>query len=135
MSELLLDKSETEKTWTSIQGRIDHSPMFQVVPEDALELIESVIMRNHDEAYDRWPTFAVDHQKCRVQFWKDRVRDAVPGDKAGIFAVYYHEYIASLERARFKEFEDEDQHMPIPSYGGHARAAYDAYVACTASLS
>lgn len=134
MSELLLDKSETEKTWTSIQGRIDHSPSFQVVSEDALELIESVIMHNHDEAYDRWPTFTVEHQKCRVQFWKNRVLDAVPADKAGIFAVYYHEYIASLERARSKEFED-DEPVNIPSYGGHARAAYDAYVACTASLS
>jgi len=134
MSSLLLDEAETEKTWTAIQGRIDRSPTFQVVPEAALELIESVIMRNHDEAYDRWSTFTVEDQKRRVQFWKECVRDAVPADKAGIFAVYYHEYIASLERARCKEFEDEDGLMPIPSYGGHARAAHDAWVACTASL-
>ena len=130
MTNLVLDAVETEKTWNAIHGRIAKVTQFQVVPLDALETIEAVIMRDHDEAYDNWPTFSIDDQKCRVQFWKDRVLADVPADKRGLFAVYYHEYIAAIERSQDAEYED----VVIPSYGGHARAAHDAWVACTASL-
>lgn len=133
MSLLMLDSVEAEKTWTSIQGRMARHPVFQVLPEEAQETIENVIMLNHDEAFDRWPSFSLGHKKMRIQFWKDRVLDAVEVEKRGIFAVYFHEYIAASIRGEGASAEDDDV-SAIPSYGGHARAAHDAWVACTASL-
>lgn len=132
-SVLDLDPVEVASTWAAIQGRIEKSPTFQVVSEEALATIENVILANHDEAFDRWPKFTDEHKKYRVQFWKAALIDAVPAEKAGIFAVYYHEYIASIERSERGSAEDEAA-MPLPSYGGHARAARDAWMACTASL-
>lgn len=132
---MIVNTYEVEATWTAIQGRIDRRPTFQVVDEDAIALIESVIMKNHEEAFDLFPGFSLDDKKQRVQFWKDRVIDAVLPAKAGLFAVYFHEYIASIERANAASFDEDDEPTLIPSYGGHARAAHDAWVACTASLS
>ena len=132
---LLLDMVEVEKTWTAIQGRIGRNPVFQVLPDEAQATIESVIMVNHDEAFDRWPSFSLVHTKCRVHFWKEKVRAAVPAAKAGIFAVYFHEYVAASTRGEMAGVEDDESSCSmIPSYGGHARAAHDAWVACTASL-
>jgi hypothetical protein len=128
---VVANSTDVESTWASIQGRISRNPTFQVVDEDAIATIESVIMHHHDEAYDSWPSFSLADKKCRVHFWKGCVLDAVPDEKRGLFAVYFHEYVAAIERG---EQSEEDEPGCIPSYGGHARAAHDAYVACTASL-
>ncbi|NDD52287.1 hypothetical protein EBZ39_00145 [bacterium] len=134
VNQAVINRADVDTTWTAIQGRIQRRPTFQVVSEDAIATIENVIMRNHDEAYDMWPSFSLDHKKCRVHFWKERVLNAVPDDKRGIFAVYYHEYIASIERSQDAAFDEDEELMVIPNYGGHARAVHDAWIACTASL-
>lgn len=135
MSHLVLDNREVEQTWAAIQGRIGRHPTFQVVAEDAIHTIESVIMLNHDEAFDRWPgdkeKNMLRDKKCRVHFWKEQVLESVENNKRGIFAVYFHEYVAASIRG---ERAMSDDGPTIPSYGGHARAAYDAYVASVASL-
>jgi hypothetical protein len=133
MSYLVLDNREVEATWAAIQGRISRHPTFQVVAEDAIHTIESVIMLNHDEAFDRWPTNALGDKKCRVHFWKEQVLESVENNKRGLFAVYFHEYVAASIRGEMAMSDDDDS-PTIPSYGGHARAAYDAYVASVASL-
>jgi hypothetical protein len=132
MSTFVLDSVEVEETWTAIQGRIEKSPVFQVVPEEAMATIEGVILLNHDEAFDNWPTFSEQHKKNRVQFWKMKVLRTVPTEKAGIMAVYFHEYVAASLRGDAAESDDDGP--VIPSYGGHVRAAQDAYIACTVSL-
>lgn len=128
----MLDPVEVEATWTAIQGRASRSPKFQVLPDEAMALIEAVIMRNHDEAFDNWPSFSTSDKKCRVHFWKQRILAAVEQDKRGLYAVYFHEYVAATDRGTYAE--PEDDYERIPSYGGHARAAHDAWVACTASI-
>lgn len=132
LNDVTVDNTEVEATWTAIQGRISRSPKFQVLPEDAMATIETVIMRHHDEAFDLWPGFSVSDKKHRVHFWKSRVLDFVEPEKRGLYAVYFHEYVAATDRGTYAE--PEEDLSPIPYYGGHARAAHDAYVACTASL-
>jgi len=133
MVNVVLDPVEVESTWRAIQGRSSRTPQFQVLPEDAMKLIEAIVMRNHDDAFDMWPTFSTSDKKCRVHFWKEKVLAAVDSEKRGIYAVYFHEYVAATDRGTYSE--PEELEMPsVPSYGGHARAAHDAWVACTASL-
>lgn len=132
MGVLFLDPVEVENTWTAIHGRIAKVPQFQVLPQDAFETIEEIIMASHAEAFDHWDSYSEEHRKYRAQFWKNRVLAAVEPEKRGLYAVYFHEYVAASTRGDAAEMEDEP--MTIPSYGGHARAAHDAYIACIVSL-
>lgn len=138
MSSLTVDLTEAKKTWRAIEARMAHTPVAEVVGEEALATIESVLMENHDEAYDLYPTNSFEDRICRIQFWKDAVIEASLPAKAGIMAVYYHEYVAASLRGQAASpvptvFTDETESR-IPSYGGERRAQHDAYLACTASL-
>jgi hypothetical protein len=147
MSVLLLDRAAVEKTWDAIDARIERRPVFQVVPEEAMNTIESVIMVNEDEAWDRWPSNHFDEhgepddeknhadKQCRVQFWKAAVLDAVPDNERGLWAVYFHEYIASTMRGDEAAI-DEDIHYSRSSVNSltAAMALRDAYATCAAGL-
>ena len=135
MSVLLLDRVSVKKTWDAISARIERRPVFQVVPEEAMNTLESVIMVNEDEAWDRWPSNYLDDQQHRVQFWKEAVLDAVPENERGLWAVYFHEYIASTMRGSDAAI-DEDIHYSRASVGSVtvAHALRDAYATCAAGL-
>ena len=142
----MLDMEAVEKTDSAIRTRIAKRPTFQVVPAAALATIEAVIDANEDEAWDRWPTASAEHQKCRVHFWKLQVLEAVGADadsddapaSAGLWAVYYHEYTASIARsaARIAAGEgEEDGYTPMCVNPDIAtRALADAYASTAAAL-
>ena len=129
---MLIDLSAVEKTWSAINARIARHPVFQVVPNEALVTIENVIMAGEDEAWDRWP----EDKKCRVQFWKVAVLDAVPADERGLWAVYFHEYIASTMRGGDAAIDDEDIVYSRVSVSPAIaqRALAEAYATCSAGL-
>jgi hypothetical protein len=138
MSSLTVDLTEARKTWKAIEVRMAHEPVAEVVGEDAIATIEDVVMSTHDAAYDLYPTNSFEDRIQRIQFWKQAVLGAVQDGKAGIFAVYFHEYTAASLRGQAAApgpsgFTD-DEPSRVPSYGGERRAQYDAWVACTASL-
>jgi hypothetical protein len=138
MSSLTVDLTEARKTWKAIEVRMSHSPTQEVVGEDALATIEEVVMERHDEAYDLYPTNSFEDRIQRIQFWKQAVIGASLPAKAGIMAVYFHEYVAASLRgqsaAPVPTVFTDDEPGRIPSYGGERRAQHDAWVACTASL-
>jgi hypothetical protein len=150
MSVLLLDRVSVKKTWDAVAARIERRPVFQVVPEDAMNTIESVIMVNEDEAWDRWPTNASEHRACRVQFWKNCLLEAVvdiaaeEGEKepnVGLWAVYFHEYIAASLRGADAAAFDVDEDVADIRYTRAsvssvtaAQALRDAYATCAAGL-
>jgi hypothetical protein len=114
--------SETKK---SILFRLNRTPAFEVVPAHAITLFDKVMAETEAEATrlhpkDKWG---------RIEFWKGEILSRIAPSLRGMVAGQFHEYIAALER------NDEDSGlMPIPSYGGEARAQHDAYMACCASL-
>ena len=132
MSVLLLDMAVVEKTWSAIVARIARRPTFQVVPEEALVTIENVILANEEEAWDRFP----DDQKCRVQVYKEALLDAVPAEERGLWAVYFHEYIASTLRCGDAAIDDDDvvyfRRSSSPAIA--QRALSEAYKTCSAGL-
>lgn len=137
MSVLLLDRSIVEKTWDAIDARIARRPVFQVVPGEAMVTIESVILVNEDEAWDRFP----DDQKCRVQFWKEALLDAVPENERGLWAVYFHEYIAASLRGDGAAGVAVDDDTDVIVYSRRSvspaiarRALAEAYETCSAGL-
>jgi len=144
----MLDMEAVEKTDSAIRARIAKRPSFQVVPAAAMATIESVISASEDEAWDRWPTASAEHQKCRIHFWKLRLLEAVgedadtndsPAAAAGLWAVYYHEYTAAIQRsaARIASGEDEadDEYTPMCASPDIAqRALADAYASTAAAL-
>lgn len=138
MSSLTVDLTEARKTWKAIEVRMAHEPVTEVVTEEALATIEDVVMSRHDEAYDMFPTNSFEDRIQRIQFWKQAVLGAVQDGKEGIFAVYFHEYVAASLRgqsaAPVPTVFTDDEPGRIPSYGGERRAQHDAWVACTASL-
>jgi hypothetical protein len=148
MSVLLLDRVSVKKTWDSVTARIERRPVFQVVPEAAMNTIESVIMVNEDEAWDRWPTNSIEHKQCRVQFWKQCVLEAVVDFAAedgkdlnvGLWAVYFHEYIAASMRGAEAAYDVDEDVMDIQysrvscSPDIARRALHDAYATCRAGL-
>ena len=148
----IIDLSAVEKTWSAINARIARHPVFQVVPDIAMITIESVIMVNEDEAWDRWPS---DHtldnqpdaaknredQKCRVQFSKEALLDAVPTEERGLFAVYFHEYIAASIRGDGAAGVEVDDDTDVIVYSRRSvspdiaqRALAEAYQTCAAGL-
>jgi hypothetical protein len=140
MSVLLLDLTAVEKTWASIEARISRRPVFQVVPDIAMLTIESVVLANEDEACRRWPTYhiggpaspSIRHDaRCRVQFAKEALLDAVPTESRGLFAVYFHEYIAASLRGDAPEFV----YLRRSSSPAIAqRALAEAYQTCAAGM-
>ena len=131
---LLLDQDFVPSTWVSLTTRLAHRPTFQVVPNEALVTIENVITAHHDEAWDRFPT----NQKSRVAFWKMALLDAVPTESRGLFAVYFHEYIAASLRGDAPEV-DEDTDVIVYSRRSVSpaiaqRALAEAYATCSAGL-
>lgn len=147
MGMLLLDMAAVGKTWAAIEARIARQPTFQVVPSVAMITIESVIMAGEDEAWDRWPS---DHtldgdlpdaaknredQKCRVQFSKEALLDAVPTEERGLFAVYFHEYIASTLRSGDAAIDEDIVYSRISISPAVAQwALAEAYETCSAGL-
>ena len=129
---MLIDLSAMEKTWSAIVERIGRRPVFQVVPNEALVTIESVILANDDEAWDRFPA----SRKCRVQFWKEALLDAIPENERGLWAVYFHEYIASTLRRGYAAIDDDDvvyfRRSSSPAIA--QRALAEAYQTCAAGL-
>lgn len=117
-----------EETKKAIQVRIAARPQFAVVPQHAIALFDRVMEETEVEAFKQHKGFW-----ARVDFWKAEVLRRVTPSLRGLVAVQFHEYIAALARG------DGDCVEPtgfenIPPYGGEARAQYDAYIACTASL-
>ena len=148
MGVLLLDMAAVEKTWSAIVARIARRPTFQVVNSDAMHTIESVIEVHEDEAWDRWPSNHFDEhgtpdaaknredQKCRVQFSKEALLDAVPAEERGLWAVYFHEYIASTLRGADAAIDDDDVVYSRVSVSPATaqRALAEAYETCSAGL-
>ena len=148
MGMLLLDRAVVAKTWDAINARIARHPVFQVVNSDAMNTIESVIEIHEDEAWDRWPSNHVDgsgqpdaeknreDQKCRVQFSKEALLDAVPAEERGLWAVYFHEYIASTLRGADAAIADEDIIYSRVSVSPAIaqRCLAEAYETCSAGL-
>jgi len=160
MSVLLLDRDAVKKTWECVVARIAKRPVFQVVPEEAMNTIESVIMVNEDEAWDRWPSNHFDEhgepddeknhadKQCRVQFWKQCVLAAVvdfadEDDKdlnVGLWAVYFHEYIAASMRGADAAYDVDEDVADIRYTRASVspdiarRALHDAYATCAAGL-
>lgn len=147
MGMLLLDLTAVEKTWASIEARISRSPVFQVVPTEAMITIESVIMAGEDEAWDRWPgqhlgdddlpDVEKNHadQKCRIHFAKEALLDAVPAESRGLMAVYFHEYIASTLRSADAAIDEDIVYSRVSVSPATAqRALAEAYAACSAGL-
>ena len=136
MSVLLLDRAAVEKTWDSIDARASRRPVFQVVPEMAMITIENVIEVHEDEAWDRFPK----DQHCRVQLWKEALLDAVPENERGLWAVYFHEYIAASLRGSdaacdtAEDAEDIVYSRASVSPAIAQRALADAYETCSAGL-
>jgi hypothetical protein len=125
-------------TWTAITARIKARPETEVVPEAAMDYIDAVVTQSSDIAFERWPTNSEEDRAHRAHFWKLCVLQSLRTDgratEAGVFAVYLHELIAATIRGDAATGMDDDFTVDIPNYGGHARAAHDAYMACTASL-
>lgn len=160
MSVLLLNTADVKKTWAAVEARIEKRPVFQVVPEEAMNTIESVIMVNEDEAWDRWPSNHLDEQgepdaeknredqKCRVQFWKQCVLEAVvdfavedgKNLNVGLWAVYFHEYIAASMRGAEAALDIDEDVTDIRYTRASVspdiarRALHDAYATCAAGL-
>lgn len=136
MSMLLLNDGIVARTWAAIEARLHRRPTFQVVTEAAMRTIENVILVNEDEAWDRFPT----DQKSRVAFWKAAVLDAVPAEERGLFAVYFHEYIAASLRGDGAAGEvDDDTDVIVYSRRSVSpaiaqRALTEAYATCAAGL-
>jgi hypothetical protein len=139
---------QVEKTWSMVVARIERNPSFQVVPEAAMATIEDIIMCNHDEAFDEWPSASVEDKKCRVHFWKTKLLEAVgedaassdagPSTSAGLWSVYFNEYIASLERdslrTALRECGDEDYTPKSVNPAIAVFALRDAYASTAAGL-
>lgn len=121
---------EVQKTWMAIEARIDRNPVAEVVPASAMELIDAVVDYYSHAAFNEWPSNNQFDKANRAHFWKQKVLEVCPAGQAGLYAVYLHEYIAATLRGT-NAYTDPGY---VPNYGGHARAAHDAYVACTASL-
>jgi hypothetical protein len=147
MCVLLLDRDAVKKTWECVVARIAKRPVFQVVPEAAMDTIESVIAFNEEEAWDRWPTNSMEHKQCRVQFWKQCLMETVidfasavdEDPNIGLWAVYFHEYVAASLRGAEAVFEAEDvadirytRASVSPDIA--RRALHDAYATCAAGL-
>lgn len=127
---LRIDGTRVAKTREQVLARIAKAPSFEVVSEEALATIENVIQANHDEAWDRWPQ----DQWYRIQFWKDAVLDAVPEELKGVFAGYFHEYVASNLRGSVAMTDDADRAPRTINPGIEAQVRRDAYLATSASL-
>lgn len=133
MGMLLLDQDFVTSTWVSITTRLAHRPTFQVVPDAAMVTIENVITAHHDEAWDRFPT----NQKSRVAFWKVALLAAVPTESRGLFAVYFHEYIAASLRGDAPEVDDDTDVIVYSRRSVSAvaqRALAEAYQSTAAGL-
>jgi len=137
MSVLLLSAADVKKTWAAVEARIKKRPVFQVVPEEAMVTIENVILANEDEAWDRFPA----DQKCRVHFWKTLLLAAVPENERGLWAVYFHEYIAASLRGDGAAGVEVDDDTDVIVYSRRSvspaiaqRALAEAYQTCAAGL-
>lgn len=122
---------EVQKTWMAIEARIDRHPVAQVVPEEAMDLLDAVVDHYSADAFDKWPSNNQYDRANRAHFWKQKVLQVCPEGQQGLYAVYLHEYIAATLRGAAADMDDV---VDVPNYGGHTRAAHDAWVACTASL-
>ena len=113
-----------ETTKNAILRRVARKPVFEVVPEHAIALFDHVIEQTETEAVLAHP----DDQWARIDFWKTAILEKVASSQKGMIAGQFHEYFATLLR------NEGDSSSTVPSYGGEARAQYDAYMACCASL-
>jgi hypothetical protein len=142
---VLLNAADVKKTWAAVEARIKKRPVFQVVPEAAMVTIENVILANEDEAWDRFPA----DQKCRVHFWKQCILEAVVDIAAGeekepnvgLWAVYFHEYIAASLRGDGAAGVEVDDDTDVIVYSRRSvspaiaqRALAEAYQTCAAGL-
>jgi hypothetical protein len=116
------------ETKNAILLRVKNTPKFEVVPRHAIALFDRVIEETEVEALAAHP----DDVWARVDYWKVEILNRVAAPLRGLVAGQYHEYIAALLRGGDSGVVDDTP--PRPSYGGEARAQYDAYMACCASL-
>lgn len=128
MTALRIDGARVARTRDQVMARIAKTPSFEIVTEEAMATIEAVIMANHDEAFDLYPK----DQWYRVQYWKDRLMEAIPENLRGVFSGYFHEYVASNLKGSAAMADDTGYRAADPNI--EARALHDAYVAASASL-
>lgn len=142
--DLVLDRAAVKKTWECVTARIGRQPVFEVVPEEAMETIETIVSINEEKAWENWPTNTDEDKAHRIQFWKQCVLRAVvdfaasAGDdpNLGLWAVYFHEYVAANMRGAEAVLSAEDiQYFRKPVSPDIARRAlHDAYATCRAGL-
>jgi hypothetical protein len=120
-------QSATKK---AILLRSAHTPTFAVVPEHAIKMFDRVIEETSAEAIKEHPG----DKWGQIEFWKKEILSRVLPKLRGIVTVYYHEYIAAIQRGDGGLEMDPYGFDDMPPYGGEARAQHDAYMACSASL-
>lgn len=128
-----------QSTWAAIEGRLGHRPVAEVVPEGAMALLDAVVQKTSDIAFERWPTNTTEDRAYRAHFWKLQLLQQLANSgrkaEAGLYACYLHEYVAATLRGDEIVQPDDVLEIPhVPHYGGHLRAARDAYIACSCSL-
>jgi len=141
--DLVLDRDAVNRTWACVTARIERRPVFEVVPEEAMETIETIVAINEDKAWENWPTNTAEDKAHRIQFWKQRVLRAVVDFAAsagedpnvGLWAVYFHEYVAANMRGAEAAMSDDIRYTRASVSPDIARRAlHDAYATCAAGL-